>query len=1176
MKTKHSNHWILALLLLAVLAPALEATSVDTWASSTATNFSTGANWTYSIGTGPVASGDSLVFGTGGALQPYNDENNFTFGGITFSVGAASYLLNGNPFTLASGSSLLVQAANAQTINNAIVLSGSGATANLSAAGAKLTLGGPISGSAGFTMTGSSSAVLTLAGTNQFSGSFALNAGTVVFTTPPSASGSSLGNPSGFSFGGSSTSTLLTSSGAGAVTISSPTITVAANASCQFRNGSSSLNVYEIAAKITGQGNCKQSTPVTAGNVVLFSNDTNDYTGNFAMQGGVVEFTSVANAGVAAGLGGKGSTSYVIANQATAATLRYVGSGNVSTLRALDWQGTTGSLVLQNNGGGTVQFLSSANLKSGSGAAGLVLSGTNTGANTLAQVITDSGGSTTVTKSGTGTWVLSGTNTYTGLTTVSGGTLWVNGQAGSGGVNVTNGTLGGSGTILGSVVLGSGGTLAPGTTSIGTLTLSSNATLGGDLLFKVNPSLAISNDTVLVSGTLTNSGTGTLTVANLGPALTAGSRFVLFSKPLVNGGALTVTGAGVNWTNRLAVDGSIVVLPANTPGIDTWISNTGTNFSTAANWTYSSGTGPVASGDSLVFGTGGALQPYNDENNFTYGGITFNAGAASYLLSGNPFTLASGGNLLIQTTNAQTINNAIVLSGSGATANLSAAGAKLTLGGPISGSADFTMTGNSTAVLTLAGTNQFSGIFALNAGTVVFTTQPGSSGGSLGNPSGFSFDGSSTSTLQTSGGAGTVTIASPTITVATNSSCQFRNGSTNPNLYEIAAKITGPGNCKQSTPVTADNVVRFSNDGNDYTGNFAMQGGVVEFTSVANPGVAAALGGKGSTSYVIANQATAATLRYAGSGNASTLRALDWQGTTGSLVLQNNGGGTVQFLSSANLKSGSGTGGLVLSGTSTGANTLAQVINDSGGSTTVTKSGTGTWVLSGTNTYTGVTTVNDGTLWVNGQIGTGGLNLTSGTLGGAGTILGSVALGNGGTLAPGTTGIGTLTIGNNLTLGGDLVFKVNPSLAISNDLVQVSGTLANSGTGTLTVTNLGPVLAGGSRFVLFNKPLVNGGALTVTGAGVNWTNRLAVDGSIAVLPTMATTRTNLTLVNNGTNMVVSWPADHIGWHLQVQTNAPGAGLGTNWWTVPGSNLTNDFTIPIGRTNGSVFWRLVLP
>src|SRR5204863_6405007 len=54
---------------------------------------------------------------------------------------------------------------------------------------------------------------------------------------------------------------------------------------------------------------------------------------------------------------------------------------------------------------------------------------------------------------------------------------------------------------------------------------------------------------------------------------------------------------------------------------------------------------------------------------------------------------------------------------------------------------------------------------------------------------------------------------------------------------------------------------------------------------------------------------------------------------------------------------------LTLTGTSTGANTMTSVIADpSSGSTSLLKSGAGTWVLAGANTYTGNTTIANGTL----------------------------------------------------------------------------------------------------------------------------------------------------------------------------------------------------------------------
>jgi len=63
---------------------------------------------------------------------------------------------------------------------------------------------------------------------------------------------------------------------------------------------------------------------------------------------------------------------------------------------------------------------------------------------------------------------------------------------------------------------------------------------------------------------------------------------------------------------------------------------------------------------------------------------------------------------------------------------------------------------------------------------------------------------------------------------------------------------------------------------------------------------------------------------------------------------------------------------------------------------------------------------------------------------------------------------------------------------------------------------------------------------------------------------------------DGSWLRLSWPPDHTGWRLQVQTNEPGAGLGTNWMTLSASQSTNQFSIPIHLDFGSVFYRLVYP
>ena len=57
---------------------------------------------------------------------------------------------------------------------------------------------------------------------------------------------------------------------------------------------------------------------------------------------------------------------------------------------------------------------------------------------------------------------------------------------------------------------------------------------------------------------------------------------------------------------------------------------------------------------------------------------------------------------------------------------------------------------------------------------------------------------------------------------------------------------------------------------------------------------------------------------------------------------------------------------------------------------------------------------------------------------------------------------------------------------------------------------------------------------------------------------------------------LSWPADHLGWRLQAQTNDVTAGLNANWFDVAYSSATNQMTLPVSTANGSVFFRLVYP
>lgn len=240
---------------------------------------------------------------------------------------------------------------------------------------------------------------------------------------------------------------------------------------------------------------------------------------------------------------------------------------------------------------------------------------------------------------------------------------------------------------------------------------------------------------------------------------------------------------------------------------------------------------------------------------------------------------------------------------------------------------------------------------------------------------------------------------------------------------------------------------------------------------------------------------------------------------------------------------------------------LSGVIGDTGQNCGLNKTGNGALYLNAANTYTGSTTN------------------SAGLLAGSGSIAGSVFVtATNAAIGGGTSGsIGSLTINGNLTLaGGGGFFRVNGG---SSDSVSVVGSLANTGTGTIVVTNLGVALTAGQSFPIFNKAMTGGNAMNITGAGVTWTNKLAVDGSIVVGPavsTIANYSTNITLNVSGSTITLNWPTTHLGWILQSQTNSLSNGLNTNWVDVAGSSSVTSAIITANPATPSVFYRLRHP
>ncbi len=255
------------------------------------------------------------------------------------------------------------------------------------------------------------------------------------------------------------------------------------------------------------------------------------------------------------------------------------------------------------------------------------------------------------------------------------------------------------------------------------------------------------------------------------------------------------------------------------------------------------------------------------------------------------------------------------------------------------------------------------------------------------------------------------------------------------------------------------------------------------------------------------------------------------------------------------------------------------------GDLTVNVSGTGTVVLDGTNTYTGPTTVSNGVLVVNGWLaGRGPVTVVHGTLAGTGVIEGPVSCSGTNTTVTviidpdGTVDdTGTCIVRNNLSLDGTVRLRLDRTNLLKSDCFAGMSTVSYGG--TLAVTNKGPALQAGDSFKLFDATNYTGSFAAISpatpGIGIVWDlSYLPVDGTLRIKASVATNPINLTAsVIGGSTLQLAWPADHIGWTLESQTNSVSVGLGTNWLPVLGSTLTNQMTMPITPANGSVFYRL---
>ena len=547
------------------------------WLSGVSGNWSVVGNWQANL---PASGTDSIATFSqtpGGTVT--QNISGLTLGNLQF--GAGTYTVQGSGIDLETTSGF------------ATITTGSNVTATVSA---------PLTGRATLSKTGSGT--LILSGSNSYSGG-----------TSVSDNNSALRVSNDLALGSGSTVAVANNARvelAGGVTVSGMTVSIAGNGGDAFvvgalrsvsgtnkwdgpviiaadgtRIGSMNNASLEISGPISASGNANHSVRYRTAGGQLTISGTNTYSGNSQMNGNtgdMVSVTSIKNTGTPGSLGTSGTI--LIGSGNTPGYLRYIGSGDTSD-RSLDLAASTASVTLDQSGTGLLKFTSDVTA-SGTGSKTFTLTGTTAGAGELAGAIVDNSASnvTSLQKNGSGLWILSGTNTYIGATTLNSGTLQIGNGTSDGSITsssaiVNNASLvfnvAGSANYPGSIS-GSGTLTKDGG---GRLTLSGSATVGGGTVVN-SGTLTVDTGGVLASGTLTVADGAVCELRNPAGTLLGSPLLTLGASGQMNlgGGTETVVRCTIGGVLQCAGTFSASTHPANLTGTGKLVVTTGATVPT--------------------------------------------------------------------------------------------------------------------------------------------------------------------------------------------------------------------------------------------------------------------------------------------------------------------------------------------------------------------------------------------------------------------------------------------------------------------------------------------------------------------------------------------------------------------------------------------------------------------